>query len=272
MPDRYRKPVISMIILTIILILCYTSPIWLKGDPTYMYLDQVRQSPDASHLFGTDYMGRDIFKMIWSGGMVSITIGILSTIISSVIAIFYGTLSGIGGRCVDSIMMRGTEIMLSIPSILLVIFIQAMLGKAGIMSLSIVIGFTSWMGISKIVRSEVHQIKNSDYILSTKLMGGALPYIIKKHMIPNFMPAIFFMVVSNIATAMATEATLSFLGLGLPVDTASWGSMMALSEKALLTNSWWIIIIPGLFLITTIMCITNIGEYIRSRNSLQYSL
>lgn len=235
-----------------------------------MYLDQVNQSPSTNHLFGTDNLGRDIFDMIWAGGMSSITIGVLATLISSFIAVFYGTVSGLSNRLFDSVLMRGTEILLSVPSILLVIFIQAMLGQASIVSLSIVIGLTSWMSISKIVRAEVHVIKNKDYVLSAKLMGAKLPYIIRKHFLPNVFPGIMFMVISNIGAAIGTEATLSFMGLGLPLSEVSWGSMMVLSEKALLSNSWWIIIIPGLFLVVTIVCITNIGEYIRSKNSIRY--
>lgn len=270
MLHNYKMPVVSISVLTIIIVLCYASPLWVGSDSTYMYLDQINQAPHMDHIFGTDNLGRDIFKMIWTGGAASITIGILATLISSFIAVIYGTISGVSNRYVDSILMRITEILLSIPSILIVIFLQAMLGNASIFSLALVIGLTSWMNISKMVRSEVHQIKNSDYILSARLMGAGLTHIINRHMLPNFFPSIMFMIISNIGTAMGTEATLSFLGLGLPLNTVSWGSMMSLSEKALLTNSWWIIIIPGLFLITTIICITNIGEYIRNKNSIGY--
>lgn len=270
MIDDYKKPVISISILVVIIAMCYTSFIWSSDNPTYMYLDQVNQSPSFSHIFGTDNLGRDIFHMIWAGGISSITIGVIATLISSFIAVTYGTISGLSNRLIDSVLMRGTEILMSVPSILLVIFLQAMLGQANVISLSIVIGLTSWMSIAKIVRTEVHVIKNSDYALSAKLMGAKLPYIIRRHYLPNFFPSIMFMIVSNVGAAMATEATLSFLGIGLPLDVVSWGSMMVLSEKALLTNSWWIIFIPGLFLIITIVCITNIGEYVRNKNSIRY--
>lgn len=270
MLSNYKRPVISIFILIIIITMCYVSPIWIGGNASYMHLDQINQAPSVSYLFGTDNLGRDIFKMIWSGGVMSITIGILSTLISSLIAILYGTISGLSNRFVDGAMMRTTDIILSIPGILLVIFMQALLGQTGVFFLSLVIGLTSWMNMAKMVRSEVQQIKNSDYILSARLMGANIPHIIRYHLIPNFLPSIMFMIITNIGAAMATEATLSFMGIGLSLDTVSWGSMMALSEKALLTNSWWIIIIPGLFLVTTIVCITNIGEYVRSRNSIDY--
>ena len=160
-------------------------------------------------------------------------------------------------------MMRITEIMLTIPSILVIIFIQGIMGNGTVVSLAIVIGITSWMNIAKVVRAEVSQIKNSEYILAAKTMGGSFFHILKEHMVLNFIPAIMFMVVTNIGGAIGTEATLSFLGIGLPIEIISWGSMLSLSEGALLSNLWWIIIIPGVFLVITLLCITNIGNYLR---------
>ena len=122
-------------------------------------------------------------------------------------------------------MMRLTEIILSIPSILIVIFIQAIIGQTGPLTIAFVIGVTSWMNISKIVRSEVRQIRNADYILAAKTMDGDFFYILRRHLLPNFVSSIMFMVVTNIGAAIGTEATLSFLGIGLPVEIISWGKM-----------------------------------------------
>ena len=102
-------------------------------------------------------------------------------------------------------------------------------------------------------------------------MEGGFWYILRRHLLPNFVSSIMFMVVTNIGQAMITESTLSFLGLGLPLTTVSWGSLLSMSQEVLLTNCWWIIIIPGLVLITTLVCITEIGEYIRKKNNRLYS-
>jgi peptide/nickel transport system permease protein len=240
-------------------------------DPTYMDLSNSNVAPNKEFYFGTDSMGRDIFSMIWYGGRASLLIGILSTIISTFIGIVYGSISGVSSEIVDDMMMRLTEIIISIPSILIIIFVQAMLGKSTPISISIVIGITSWMNISKIVRSEVRQIRNSEYILAAKSMGGNFIYIMGKHLLPNFISAIMFMVVTNIGSSIAIESTLSFLGIGLPLETISWGSMLSLAEQALLTNEWWIILIPGIFLVVTLVCITNIGNYIRKINNKKLS-
>jgi peptide/nickel transport system permease protein len=236
-----------------------------------MVFDALNEPPSAAHLFGTDPLGRDLFRMVWHGGLVSIYIGLFATAISTLIAMVYGTISGLANRFIDSAMMRTVELFLSIPSILYVVSIQAILGKPTATSIAVVIGLTSWMNISKMVRSEVLRVRRHEYVLSAKMMGGRFSYILKKHLLPNFVPATMFMVVSNIGQAIATEATLSFMGIGLPPSDISWGSLMSLSEKALLTSSWWIICIPGFFLVTTLVCITNLGEHYRRRNNVTQS-
>ena len=260
-------PYISIIILSIIVIGSVFSSVIMTHEPTYMDLASSNLAPNKTFLFGTDSMGRDIYSMIWYGGKISLFIGLFSTVISTVIGIVYGSISGSASELVDDAMMRFTEIILSIPSILIIIFVQAILGNSNPVSMSIVIGITSWMNISKIVRTEVRQIKNSEYILAAKSMGGGFFYVLKQHLLPNFVASIMFMVVTNIGAAIGTESTLSFLGIGLPIEIVSWGSMLSLSEEALLSNRWWIILIPGIFLVTTLVCITNIGNYIRKNNN-----
>ena len=266
-----RFPIISAILLSFIALSCFTAPIWDTGNPTRMILDALNQAPDREFLFGTDTLGRNIFSMIWYGGRISIYVGLFATLISTVIAMIYGTISGLANNIIDSIMMRTVELLLSIPSILYVISIQAILGAPTPTSIAVVIGFTSWMNISKMVRAEVLRVRRSEYVISARMMGGKFLYILRRHLFPNFLPAIMFMIVSNIGQAIVTEATLSFLGIGLPVDVISWGSLMSLSENALLTSSWWIIVIPGLFMVTTLVCITNLGEYHRRKNNITQS-
>ena len=208
-------------------------------------------------------MGRDIFSMIWYGGRISLFIGLSSTVISTLIAIIFGAVSGSAPAWLDGLLMRLTEIILSVPSLLLVIFLQAFLGKANVFSISLVIGVTGWMSIAKVVRTEVRQLRSSEYVLASGCMGGGFLYVLWKHLAPNFMASVMFMVVMNVRGAIVAESTLSFMGIGLPVEVITWGSMLSLAEKALLTGSWWMILIPGLFLIVTLVCITDIGNYLR---------
>ena len=257
------KPVLSAGILAVILLGCFFAEAVMTKDPSYMDLLNYNKAPDREFLFGTDTMGRDIFSMIWYGGRISLTIGALSTLISTVVAVVIGAFSGAAPQWLDNLLMRFTEIFLSVPSLLLVILFQAILGKANVLSLSIVIGLTGWTSIAKVVRTEVRQIRNSEYVIASRCMGGRFFHILWKHLAPNFVSSIMFMVIMNVRSAIISESTLSFMGIGLPLEIVSWGSMLSLSEKALMTNSWWIIIIPGIFLVGTLLCLTNIGNYMR---------
>lgn len=259
------KPVVSIGLLLIIILGCLCAELVMTKDPTFMDLVNYNKAPDKEFLFGTDTMGRDIFSMIWYGGRISLLIGGLATVISTFIAMVVGAFSGVAPAWLDELIMRFTEIFLSIPSLLLIILLQAIMGTANVVSLSIVIGVTSWTSIAKVIRTEVRQIRNSEYIIAARCMGAGFFRIMWKHLMPNFFSSIMFMVVMNVRTAMISEATLSFMGIGLPIEIITWGSMLSLSDKALMTGSWWIILSPGLFLIATVLCLTNIGNACREQ-------
>ena len=256
-------PWISVILLSIIVLCCLFAEVIMTKNPSYLDLKNYNVAPNGEFLFGTDTLGRDMFSGIWYGGRISIAIGFLATLISTMIAVVYGSISGIAPVWLDTLMMRFTEIFLSVPGLLLVLFLQAILGEANVITLSIVIGVTSWASIAKIIRTEVRQIRGSEYVVASRCMGGKFFHILRKHLAPNFIASIMFMVVMNVRSAIGSESTLSFMGMGLPLEVISWGSMLSLSEKALLSGSWWIILIPGAFLVTLLMCLTNIGNYLR---------
>lgn len=261
-----KRPYVSLCILALIIAACLMADIIMPYDPTRMEATQISRPPGGAHIFGTDTLGRDLFSVILYGGRISIAIGITATLISTVIAVIYGTASGLASRRVDDVLMRFTEILMSVPQILLVIFLQAIWGEASILSISVILGVTGWMAVAKMVRGEVRQLRSSGFVLAAENMGGGFFYILRRHLLPNFMSAIMFMVVTNIGGAIAMEATLSFMGMGLPAEIISWGSLMSLSQRAMLTGAWWMMIIPGVFLVATLICITEIGEYVRTRN------
>ena len=120
--------------------------------------------------------------------------------------------------------------------------------------------------MAKVVRSEVRRLRNSEYVLASRCMGAGFFHVLLRHLAPNFFSSIMFMVVMNVRSAIAAESTLSFIGLGLPLEIISWGSMLSLSEKALLSEAWWIILIPGTFLVATMLCVTSIGNWLRGES------
>lgn len=266
----YRKkrrledfPKAAALVLAVIVLGCLLCDLFISGDPSRMDPSQINQPPSAEHWFGTDTMGRDLWSIIWFGGRKSLLIGALATLITTAIAVIYGTVSGLAGKTVDSIMMRFTEILLSIPSLLLIIFMQAVAGHRSVVGIAVIIGITGWMSIAKMVRTEVRKIRSSEFVLISRMMGGGFFHVLRRHLAPNFISTIMFMVVMAIRSAIVSESTLSFLGIGLPPEIITWGSMLSLSEKALLTGSWWVILIPGIFLVVTLLCITALGDHIR---------
>lgn len=264
---RQKRPVLSFAVLGLLVLGCLAAPLIAPGDPGYLDLLHTSQAPGREFLFGTDAMGRNLFRCIWHGGRVSLFIGFFSTLISTAIAVVYGAVSGVSSPGVDSAMMRLTEILLSVPELLTVLFLQAIWGVATPVSIAVIIGLTSWYSIAKVVRTEVRQLRGSEYVIASRAMGGRFAHILGQHLAPNFLSSIMFMVVMNVRSAIVAESTLSFLGMGLPIDTVSWGGMLSLSERALMTGSWWVILIPGAFLVALLLSLTEIGNWLRREGS-----
>lgn len=269
-PKRHRAegfPWVSLVVLAVIVLGCLACDLLMTHDPTYLDLAHCSEAPNGTFFFGTDALGRDLFSGIWYGGRISLTIGVLATLLSTAVATVYGTVSGLAPQWLDTLLMRLTELFLSVPNLLLIVFLQAILGQANAVSISVTIGLTSWAGIAKIVRTEVRQLRHSEYVLAARAMGGGFFHVLVRHLFPNFFSAILFMVVMNLRGAIVAESTLSFLGLGLPLEVISWGSMLSLAEKALLSGAWWVILLPGAFLIAVLLCVTNLGNYLRRQAS-----
>ena len=266
-------PVGSMAVLALIVLGCVFAGVIARKAPSYLDLANYAKAPGREFLFGTDTLGRDMFACIWYGGRVSLSIGFLATAISTAIAVVFGAVSGLASDRADTLLMRLTEVLLSVPELLLVLFLQAVWGQPSVWSISVIIGLTSWFSIAKVVRTEVRQLRASEYVVASRCMGGSFWHILTRHLAPNFLSAIMFMVVMNIRGAIVAESTLSFLGMGLPLDVISWGSMLSLSERALMTKAWWMIWIPGAFLVTLFICLTNVGNWLRkSANRKESSL
>lgn len=261
---------LSMVVLAVVGIASLLAPLLTSYGPNEMGA-AINQAPSAEHLFGTDSMGRDLLSRILYGGRASLCIGLMAAAISTGIAMIYGSLSGMSRRWVDRGLMGFADLMLSVPQILIVVFLQAIFGKSGYLSLALSIGVTGWMAMARIIRNEVRRIRETDYVTAARMMGGSFGYILRKHLLPSFLPAVLYAAVSSIGAAMMTEATLSFMGLGLPVAEVSWGSLLSDSQNALLSGSWWIILIPGIVLIGTLIAIAALGEQVRKGNTRLHS-
>ena len=161
--------------------------------------------------------------------------------------------------------------MLVLLGLLLLLLWQGIQGQNGVLGLSLAIGSVSWMQMAKVVRTQVRQFREEEYILAAKSMGAGFFHILRKHLTPDIVSSIMFMVVMNIRSAMLSEATLSFMGIGLSLEQISWGSMLSMAQRAFFTASWWVIVVPGVFLVVTLCCITSIGNTFRKEVNLRHS-
>lgn len=261
-PDSF--PWLSSIILLCLIVLCFFSELWIS-DAGLANTTQANLAPSFAHPFGTDTLGRDIANMTLTGGKASLTVGFIAALIGTSSAIIYGCLCAMLPKRWSALLLRGCEILMSVPSILLVVFIQGILGSASVLSLGLVIGLTGWMGMSKIVYSEGTRLKASEMVQASRVMGAGFFHILRFHLLPNLLPAILFMSASSVAAAIGIESTMSFLGIGLPIETLSWGSILSLAQNSILAGRWWCFVFPSLFLAATLLCVTRIASYTQQR-------
>jgi peptide/nickel transport system permease protein len=233
------------------------------------------QPPSREHPFGTDTIGRDILARTIYGGQISLSIGILAAIVEVIMGVLIGSIAGYFGRWVDDALMRITEAMLIIPSLFLLIVMGKALGarvpdveilgrtfSGSVVVIILVIGFTSWMYLARIVRANVLSLKELDYISASRALGVSDARIIFKHLLPNTIAPIIVSATLGVSGAILTESYVSFLGLGVQTPTASWGNMLDSAVKYIQTAPWlWFF--PGLFILLTVLCINFIGDGLR---------
>ncbi|CAK7033142.1 ABC transporter permease [Tissierella sp.] len=260
---QLRQNKLGIIALTIIFILVIASIFAFLSphNPNKIDVMNSLSSPSKDHIFGTDEMGRDYFARALYGGRVSLTVGFLSMIISTVIGTIVGTISGYFGGRVDSLIMRTIDILMSIPTFFLILILNAYL-KPGIQNIIIIIGLFSWMGIARIVRAETLSVKEREYVLYSKVIGERSNIIMLKHIIPNIFPTVIVASTLNIAGAILTESSLSFLGLGVRQPDSSWGSMLKYAQ-GYIGDAPYLALFPGILILLTVLSFNILGDVFR---------
>lgn len=249
--------IVVILILTIASALAFLSPY----DPNKIDVMNRLSPPTGSNIFGTDELGRDYFTRALYGGRVSLTVGFLSMIISTSIGTIVGTISGYFGGKIDSIIMRTIDILMCIPTFFLILILNAYL-KPGIQNIIIIIGLFSWMSIARIVRGETISIKEREFVSYSKIIGERPLVIIRRHIIPNIFPTIIVASTLNIASAIITESSLSFLGLGVRQPNSSWGSMLKYAQ-GYMEEAPYLAIFPGLLILLTVLSFNVLGDIFR---------
>ncbi len=259
-----KKDALAMIGLSIIIVMVLLAIFGPIISP-YTYDGQdfsIRnQSPSIKHLCGTDKMGRDIFTRILYGARISLAVGFTAAFISVIIGIIYGSIAGYIGGKLDLIMMRIVDLLNSLPSLLYIILIMMYLGN-NLRSILLALCVTSWISTARLVRSQVMSLKHQDYVSAARLMGGSKRVILTNHLIPNSMGIIIVSTTFLVPAAIFHEAFLSFLGIGIQVPVASWGTLANEAIPALFTRPYQMFF-PALAISLTILALNFLGDGIR---------
>ena len=223
--------------------------------------DLINMKPDMKHWFGTDNLGRDIFSRVWAGGRVSIIIGIVGTMSDTIIGSIYGGIAGFFGGLVDDIMMRIVEILGSIPYLVVVILVSLIFHK-GMFAIIVAMCVTGWVGMARLVRGQLLQIKEQEYVLAATALGANPSRIIAKHLLPNTLGIMIVSITFSVPGFIFGEAFLSFLGQGIQSPNTSWGALAAGAQQNLMFYPYQLFF-PSLFISLTMLSFTLLGDGLR---------
>jgi peptide/nickel transport system permease protein len=261
---RYRKnrlAVVGLCVISVISLMALLAPLISPYDPNAIDVYNVLSSPGEKHLLGTDELGRDVLtRMLW-GSRISLTVGFVAVGIAVSIGIIIGSIAGFYGGRIDNLLMRFVDIMLCFPTFFLILAVIAVVEQS-ISTIMIVIGFTSWMDVSRLVRAEILTLKERDFVLAARAIGADDFRVISRHILPNALSPVFVSATFGIAGAILTESGLSFLGLGVVPPDPSWGNILT-SGKDNITVAWWLSVFPGLAILFTVLSYNLVGEGLR---------
>ncbi|MHB1684593.1 MAG: ABC transporter permease [Bacilli bacterium] len=215
--------------------------------------------PSAKHWFGTDDLGRDVFTRAWFGARISLFIGFMAALIDLVIGVIYGGVSGLFGGKVDEVMMRIVEVLYGLPYLLVVILLMVVLGP-GLFTIIVAMTATGWVSMARIVRGQVLQLKEMDYIFASRAFGSSTIRILWRHLVPNTIGPIIVNMTLTVPAAIFGEAVLSFLGLGVPAPLASWGTMANDGLGALIDGFYWKLLAPTLLISLAMFSFNVLGD------------
>lgn len=251
----------GFIIILLIFVLAMLAPVIAPYDPNEINVKAILLGPSMQHWMGTDGLGRDVLSRMLHGGRISLLVGLVAVGISTLIGIVLGAIAGFYRGWVDVLIMRLVDVMLSIPSFFLILAVIAFLTPS-IINIMIVIGLTSWMGVTRLVRAEFLSLCEREYVMASRTLGARDYRLIFRHLLPNSLTPIIVSAVLGVAGAVLMESGLSFLGLGVQAPQASWGNILT-DGKEYIQFAWWLSLFPGLAILITVLGYNLLGEGLR---------
>jgi peptide/nickel transport system permease protein len=259
---RNRIAVIGLFLIVLLGLLALLAPIIAPYDPIEQHIIDRLQPPSAEYLLGTDELGRDLFSRLLYGARISLVIGFVAQSVSLTIGIVLGLLSGWYGGWIDDVIMRITDIFFTIPGLMFLI-VWVTIFEPGPLSIFLALGLIGWPGLARVMRGQVLTIKQLEYVISAQALGASTRHILIRHILPNAIAPMIVLAALGIAGAILSEATLSFLGLGIQIPSPSWGTMVQLGKNYLPTGQWWLAVIPGLVIMITVLGFNFLGDGLR---------
>ena len=260
---RHRLALIGTTLLLIVAISSIAAPLIVRHDPYTTDLRAYRKPPSSEHLLGTDSAGRDVLSRLLYAGRVSLSVGLVAVSIYVTIGIVLGGLAGYYGGWVDSVIMRVADMVLSFPSLIIIIVMVSLLGPS-IYNVMIVIGALGWPPIARLVRGNFLSLRQQEFVVAAQAGGAKHRRIIFRHVLPNALAPVIVAASFGMAQAILLEAGLSFLGLGVQPPTPSWGNMLTDAQSVLvLRNMPWLWLPPGIMIAITVLSVNFIGDGLR---------
>ena len=263
---KSKTGLIGVIIVLLVVVMALTATGLAPYDPAKQNLYQKLAPPvwaggTTEHILGTDQLGRDILSRVIYGSRVTLLVGFSGTICAGIIGVLLGAIAGYFGKWADTIIMRIVDIQLSFPFILLALFIAAVLGRS-LTNVILIAAISNWVNYARLVRGEILSVREMEYIEAIRSVGAKDSRIISRHVIPNVISPVIVQATLGMARIITMEASLSFLGLGVPVEVPTWGRMLAEGRDYMLTNPW-LAIIPGLAITLTVLGVNLMGDWMR---------
>ncbi|TWT25106.1 ABC transporter permease [Planomicrobium sp. CPCC 101110] len=265
---KNKLAVIGLVLLLSIIFLALFGPAMVPYSASEQSLTNTNQPPSSEHWFGTDDLGRDMWSRTWQGARVSLTIGFVAAFVDLLLGVIVGGVSGymagrgkLGDR-VDNVLMRIVEILYGIPYLLVVILLMVVM-EPGITTIIVALSITGWVGMARIIRGQILQLKSQEYVLAAEKLGTSHTKIITRHLLPNTLGIIIINLTFTIPTAIFAEAFLSFLGLGVQAPFASWGTMTNDALGVILSGQWWRLFFPAFMIAMTMFAFNAFGDGIQ---------
>jgi peptide/nickel transport system permease protein len=258
---RNRLAVVGLALIVVLALSAALAPWLAPYDPARQSLIEKRAKPGAKYWLGADEFGRDIFSRVIYGSRIALLVGVLSVLIALAGGLVLGTISGFAGGWLDAIMMRGIEILLAFPYLLLALAIVAAMGT-GALNTTIAVGVWGIPTVTRMVRGSVLALRETEYVGAARALGAAVPALLRRHILPNILPGLVVYATLFMANAILLEAALSFLGLGVQPPTASWGLMVSTGRDVLLVAPH-VATVPGVAIMIAVLAFNLVGDGLR---------